>query len=180
MSSEFERSADEEIADVRMGRPHVVVLGAGASRATCESGDKSGKALPLMLDFVDIVGLRPLLERWGVDPNQNFEEVFSALYESGERARVEELQRLTREYFGRLALPDTPTIYDHLVLSLRDKDLIARAEAFFDDHQYDWSRGVMNLFLITIEKMKDQLYFEESRLEILAWKIHDAYEGVLR
>jgi hypothetical protein len=62
----------------------------------------------------------------------------------------------------------------------RDKDLIERAEAFFDDHQYDWSRGVMNLFLITIEKMKDQLYFEESRLEILAWKIHDAYEGVLR
>lgn len=59
----------------------------------------------------------------------------------------------------------------------RDKELIAQAEAFFDDHQYDWSRGVLNLFMIMIEKMKDQLYFEESQLEKLAWQIIEAREG---
>lgn len=59
----------------------------------------------------------------------------------------------------------------------RDKDLIARAEKFFDDHQYNWSRGVLNFFLITIDKMKDQLYYEEHRLEMLAWQIVEAREG---
>lgn len=59
----------------------------------------------------------------------------------------------------------------------RDQDLIKRAEAFFDDHQYDWSRGVLNLFMIMIEKMKDQLYYEEHRLEMLAWQIVEAREG---
>lgn len=59
----------------------------------------------------------------------------------------------------------------------RDKALIARAQEFFDDKQYEWSRGVMNLFLIMIEKMQDQLYFEESRLEKLAWQIVEAKEG---
>lgn len=59
----------------------------------------------------------------------------------------------------------------------RDKALIARAQTFFDDKQYDWPRGVMNLFLIMIEKMRDQLYFEESRLEKLAWQIVEAREG---
>lgn len=59
----------------------------------------------------------------------------------------------------------------------RDKALIERAQTFFDDKQYDWSRGVLNLFLITIEKMRDQLYYEEHRLELLAWKIVEAREG---
>lgn len=59
----------------------------------------------------------------------------------------------------------------------RDKDIIARAEAFFDEKQYGWSRGVLNLFLMMIEKMKDQLNYEEHRLEILAWQIIEAKEG---
>lgn len=59
----------------------------------------------------------------------------------------------------------------------RDKDLIARAQIFFDDHQYYWSRAVMNLFLIMLEGMKDRLYYEEHRLEMLAWKIVEAREG---
>ena len=59
----------------------------------------------------------------------------------------------------------------------RDKEHIARAAAFFEDKQYAWSRGVANLFLITLEKMNDQLYFEENQLEKLAWEIVEAREG---
>jgi hypothetical protein len=59
----------------------------------------------------------------------------------------------------------------------RDTDLIDAAEEFLDDKQIYWSRGVLNYFLIMLEKMKDQLYFEEHRLEMLAWKIHEAREG---
>lgn len=53
----------------------------------------------------------------------------------------------------------------------RDSDLIKRAEAYFDDHQLRWSRGVLEGFMIMLERMKDQHYFEQSRLEKLAWKI---------
>ena len=33
------------------GGPHVVLLGAGASRAVCTNGDKHGRKLPLMSDL---------------------------------------------------------------------------------------------------------------------------------
>jgi hypothetical protein len=106
-------------------RPHVVVLGAGASRATCPYGDKNNKKLPLMQDFTQILEIEYLLEEWGIDPHQNFEEIFSDLFESGETKKQEKLQEKIKDYFKELELPEKPTIYDHLVLSLRGQDLIA-------------------------------------------------------
>jgi hypothetical protein len=47
-------------------RPHVVILGAGASVASCLDGDKNGRRLPTMNNFVDILGLRDLLEKMGL------------------------------------------------------------------------------------------------------------------
>lgn len=106
-------------------RPHVVVLGAGASRATCPDGDKNGSILPLMQDFTQALEIESLLQEWDVEPNQNFEEIFSDLYEKGENQKLEKIVKKINEYFEQLELPDTPTIYDHLVLSLRKQDLIA-------------------------------------------------------
>lgn len=125
MAADIEASIEEEVAAAPMGRPHVVVLGAGASRATCPDGDKRGTQLPLMADFTRVLGLEPLLGHWGIDPDQNFEEIFSDLYERNEAEKVDEIQRAVESYFGRMELPDKPTIYDHLVLSLRGKDIIA-------------------------------------------------------
>jgi len=48
------------------GRCHLVILGAGASRAALPNGDKRGRTLPLMNDLVDTLGLRPLLEDHGL------------------------------------------------------------------------------------------------------------------
>lgn len=59
----------------------------------------------------------------------------------------------------------------------RDTDLIATAYEFFDEKQQQWSRGVVNLFLMTLEKMQDQLNYEEHRLEMLAWQIVEYREG---
>ena len=36
-------SREQEIADVRIGRPHVVILGAGASLAAFPDGDRNGR-----------------------------------------------------------------------------------------------------------------------------------------
>ena len=51
---------DELIRNPEMHRPHVVFLGAGASVAACPQGDKNGRHLPTMENFVDIIGLAPL------------------------------------------------------------------------------------------------------------------------
>lgn len=125
MDSEHEVSIEQEVADTKMGKPHVVVLGAGASRATCPTGDKNKKQLPLMRDFAEIVGIESVLKQWNIDPYQNFEKIFSDLYEQAENEKIKQIENIVEGYFERLELPDHPTIYDHLILSLRDKDLIA-------------------------------------------------------
>src|SRR5438552_18625012 len=105
-----------------MFRPHVVVLGAGASRATCPAGDGTGRILPLMADLVDVLGLRCRLTQWGINPSRNFEEIFSELHAQGREGQIAELQSVVEAYFEGIVLPENPTIYDHLILSLREHD----------------------------------------------------------
>ena len=125
MESNDEISIKQEANQVSINRPHVVVLGAGASRATCLDGDKNGKNLPLTSDFVKVLGLKSLLEQWKINPDKNFEEIFSDLYERQQTEKIMEIRGIVKNYFNELELPEKPTIYDHLVLSLRDKDIIA-------------------------------------------------------
>jgi hypothetical protein len=54
-----------------MTRPHVVILGAGASRAGFPRGDRDGKLLPVMGDLAEIVGLNELLRQGPVDPTND-------------------------------------------------------------------------------------------------------------
>lgn len=120
-------TAAEEIADFRHVRPHLVVLGAGASRAAFPEGERQGRRLPLMADFAEIVPLTSILEKGGIDYRwKNFEEVYSLISERAELADLRsQIERAVSAYFAELQLPDTPTIYDALVLSLRRKDVIA-------------------------------------------------------
>jgi len=118
---------EPELQKIIVGRPHVVLLGAGASRAAFPEGDKNGLKLPLMCDFAEILGLNTVLERLGIDyTGCNFEEVYSGLYGRPEykEARVE-IEDHIRSYFARMEMPEPPALYDHLVLSLREKDVIA-------------------------------------------------------
>ncbi len=138
MGSNSEVSIEEEVANAKMGRPHVVVLGAGASLATCLDGDKNGKVLPMMRDFAKVVGLKPLLDNWGINADQNFEEIFSDLYEKNESEKIAQIENVVEQYFSQLELPDKPTSYDHLVLSLREKDIIAT---------FNWDPLLMQAYL---------------------------------
>lgn len=116
----------DEIKDLRIGRPHVVILGAGASLAALPEGDKNGNKLPLMNNLISIVGLEPLLKKAGISyKSRNFEEIYSEIHSIGNAKILAEIEDLIHNYFIGLELPEAPTIYDHLVLSLREKDLIA-------------------------------------------------------
>ena len=104
-------------------RPHLVILGAGASRAALPCGDVNGRQLPLMKDLVDVLRLAPAMKEHGVEwEGRDFETIYGEPALSGLRAQLE---GVVESYFSALELPGSPTLYDLLLLSLRDKDVIA-------------------------------------------------------
>lgn len=111
----------------RLDAPHVFILGSGASRAAFPNGDRNGKKVPLMQDLVEIVGLKPILGKYGiVEEITDFESFYDGLVTSREKPDlVTEIERHVHDYFISLQLPDEATVYDYLILSLREKDLIA-------------------------------------------------------
>ncbi|MGG3987233.1 hypothetical protein [Bacillus smithii] len=104
---------------------HVVILGAGASLATTipTNGDRNGKRLPIMNNLIKVIGIEDLVHDFKSD---NFEDIYSELYSKRDYTEVlETIEKSVYDYFSSLELPDEPTIYDYLVLSLRRKDVIA-------------------------------------------------------
>lgn len=116
-----------EVSNASFGRPHVVLLGAGASYAAFPDGDRYGRKLPLLRDFVDVIGLHELMKVAGAfPPYDDFEAIYSQIALDPALVDVKSrIDHLVYAYFERLELPDEPTLYDHLVLSLRKKDVIA-------------------------------------------------------
>lgn len=114
------------IQDPKDLRPHVVILGAGASRAAFRDGDANGNGLPVMNDLVEVVGLKPLLQSHGVPfESQNFEALYAELCaDPGKVPLRTELEDRIRDYFSAMELPEEVTIYDRLLLSLREKDAV--------------------------------------------------------
>lgn len=119
--------------------PHVVILGAGASRAAFPNGDTKGISLPLMVDLVDCLELRPALKAAGFRHDVDFEALYDELATTGKYPSLRtEIESKLRSYFEQLQLPDTPTLYDYLLLSMRPKDCIAT---------FNWDPFLANAFL---------------------------------
>lgn len=107
--------------------PHVVLLGAGASIAAYLDWGSVGAQLPSMQDLLEVLDLKEIIKESGFKTdNLNFEAFYDDLASSGQHEGLrEEIENRTYNYFSSLSLPDSPTIYDYLVLSLREKDLIS-------------------------------------------------------
>lgn len=122
-----ERTIDDEIRDVSADRPHLVILGAGASRAACPSGDASGRQLPVMADLFEMLRLDDVVDRSALkEAGENFEAIYSRLAGDPDFSVAQsKIDERISAYFAELELPSQPTIYDQLVLSLRHKDVIA-------------------------------------------------------
>lgn len=78
MNYHTDNSEYDEITDLGIDKPHVVILGAGASKASFPNGDKNGHIVPLMNDLINICELEPILEEHGVCTDIcNFEELYN-------------------------------------------------------------------------------------------------------
>lgn len=112
-------------------RPHVVILGAGASCAAIPNGDKNGKKISAMNGFIEKLGLDYIISGLSLDTNSNnLEDIYMEISEKSapgnifEKAKLE-LETKIYEYMSDYTIPDNPTVYDFLIFSLTSKDLIA-------------------------------------------------------
>lgn len=107
-------------------RPHVVVLGAGASLAAFPNGDARGRRLPLMRDLAELIGLAPVFSSAGIEQGlDDFEAAFAMLASRDNLASTRtHIETSVHAYFAAMELPETATLYDRLVLSLRPCDAI--------------------------------------------------------
>ncbi len=108
-------------------RPHVVLLGAGASVAAILNGDKNGKKISAMKGFLEKLGLKSIISDIHLNTkSDNLEDIYMEMYERNDcEVQRRQLEDAIEKYFCQFELPDKPTIYDLLVLSLTKKDLIA-------------------------------------------------------
>ena len=106
--------------------PHVVILGAGASRAAFPDGDRHGLVLPLMDDLAETLGIGRLVEPFRRKDSDGFEEIYARIHSSADDSGLcQSIEKVTATYFSALELPDQVTLYDRLLLALRGKDVIA-------------------------------------------------------
>jgi len=94
-----------------------------------------------MDSLIDMLGLEPVLKRGGVkDTRRNFETIYSELYEIDPGLPIlREVEEIIYTYFSSLKLPETPTLYDHLLISLRPKDMVVTFN--WDPFLFDaWNR----------------------------------------
>lgn len=106
---------------------HVVILGAGASKAAFPNGDKYRNKIPVMNELVTILNLKDTISRYGLTEYQNdFELLYSHIFNNSEFAELKSvIDKKVETYFSSLIIPNYATLYDYLILSLKEKDLIA-------------------------------------------------------
>ena len=133
-------------------RPHVVILGSGASAAAFPGGDANGKPVPTMATLVATLELSSILQSAGfAGASENFEVLYSRLCsDTRTEALRQTLEEKVYEYFAGLALPQEPTQYDLLLLSLRPKDVVATFNwdpFLFDAYERNLGRAPLPQFV---------------------------------
>lgn len=163
-------SKDELIKDPRSDmRAHVVLLGAGASRATFPNGDANGKLLPVMSDFIDILNLKGFFKNNIFDPLSNFEEIYSNLISKSNKKLQQMLEYKIFAYFSSLKMPHTVNYYDRLLLSLREKDAIFT----FNWDPFLYEAYIRNMGVASLPK----IYFLHGCVSIGECEIHGHFGG---
>lgn len=115
------------MSNPKKSKPHTVILGAGASRQAFLDGDANGRMVPLMTDLIKILELEKVFKEKNIEfKGKDFEKIQTTISVLDSKSEILEIiDKKVRAYFNNLSLPKQPTLYDHLLLSLRRKDFIA-------------------------------------------------------
>lgn len=106
--------------------PHLVILGAGASRAASPYGELNKRVMPVMRDLPNALELQNLLDKGQLsEACADFESFYNDLVATGNESLEREIERRLFGFFDSARISRAVTLYDRLVLSLRRKDTIA-------------------------------------------------------
>lgn len=159
-------------------RPHVVLLGAGASRAAFPEGDVSGRRLPLMDDLMEAVGLEPLIKPIAAELSneKNFEKIYSMLKANPRHGHlVEKVEEKVDAYFSSLKMPMEANKYDFLLLSLREKDAIIT---------FNWDPFLFDAYMRNVNVRRiaslPKIYFLHGNVRIGVCRYHPEKWGKRR
>ncbi|MCK0114971.1 hypothetical protein [Gelidibacter sp. F63206] len=111
---------EEGINQVFGGGGHVVILGAGASIAsTYRNGEKSGKRLPSMDNFSELLSLENIIKQIPEELRENnFEKLYGNLHrENPNSGIIKEIEEKIQSYFGNMELPSNHQTQKHLCFS---------------------------------------------------------------
>jgi hypothetical protein len=121
-----EVSIEDEIKEVFVGKPHVILLGSGASIAALPDGDKSGKPAPALNQVATKLDISKLFPEDLVDlSKKDFESAYSKLFNRNNSDEIERINRAVSGFFSSLELSEEVNLYDKILLSLREKDVVA-------------------------------------------------------
>lgn len=121
---------DDKYEYITKSRPHVVILGAGASCAAIPKGDRNGMKISAMRGFIDKLGLSDVLKSVSLKTqSDNLEDIYMELDERSRNELTcqtvkEKLENCIRDYMSSYKIPCRLTVYDFLIMSLTAKDLI--------------------------------------------------------
>jgi hypothetical protein len=123
---DHEVSVKEEIENTFMGKPHVLLLGAGAGKAALPAGDKYSKSVPILRELAYTLNLYKYFPHDLVElSKKDFESAYSKLHNRKENTSLERINDIVFQYFSDLELPEEANLYDYFHLTLREKDVIA-------------------------------------------------------
>lgn len=155
-------------------KKHVVILGAGATMAAIPDGDKNEKKSSVMNGLLNELGLEDLIKDITLETkSNNLEDIYSELHDRGDCSEVlTKLEQEIRDYFSSMEIPDEPTIYDFLILSLTKKDLIAT---------FNWDPLIIQAYerCSKITKNLPNLHFLHGNVGVFFCKEHDEYGSEL-
>ena len=123
--------------------------------------------LPLMKNLAEITGLAPILEAHKIaTPISDFETFYDDLATQNENPRLLlEVESTVRAYFSNLKISDDATLYDYLLLSLREKDLIAT---------FNWDPFLAQAYRRNLQIRKlPQIAFLHGNVEVGACSEHN-------
>jgi hypothetical protein len=79
-----------------------------------------------MADLIEFLGLAPAIGDAGFSSTSDFGSLYDEIATSGKAPGLKaEIEGKVQAYFEALEVPESPALYDYLVLSLRDSDYIA-------------------------------------------------------
>ena len=140
---------DIAFANTFAQRPHLVIIGAGATMDAIPNGDKNGKRSSVMEGFIETLGFTDTIKDANLCiESNNLEDVYSALAECESCNSIRlNLENAIFSYFYSLELPDSITKYDLLIASLTKKDCIA---------SFNWDGLLVDAYL-RLMKITDDL-----------------------